>query len=99
MNFSYSECVDMVMLYGVLEHQWYSISEIMVPSTFNSPKEYCKLKNKFWNSAKKSPTSVLVDLQPKLEPADFPHRVIYCVWLLQHCSECPNFLKCILFTD
>ncbi|KAJ3661406.1 hypothetical protein Zmor_005802 [Zophobas morio] len=25
-------------------------------------KEYCKLKNKFWNATKKSPTSALVDL-------------------------------------
>ena len=25
-----------------------------------------------------------------LEPADFPHRVIYCEWLLQECRENPN---------
>ena len=33
-----------------------------------------------------------------LEPANFPHRIIYCEWLLQ-CREPPNFLNCILFTD
>ncbi|KAJ3661960.1 hypothetical protein Zmor_006332 [Zophobas morio] len=30
-------------------------------------KEYCKLKNKFWNATKKSPTSALADFQLKLE--------------------------------
>ena len=28
--------------------------------------EYCKLKNKFWNPTKKSPTSAPADLQLKL---------------------------------
>ena len=31
------------------------------------PKEYYKLKNKFWNPSRKSPTSPLADLQMKLE--------------------------------
>ena len=48
------------------------ISEIIVPSSLRivaviEPKEYCKLKNKFWNALKKSPTSAFVDLQLKLE--------------------------------
>ncbi|KAJ3650045.1 hypothetical protein Zmor_021756 [Zophobas morio] len=30
-------------------------------------KEYCNLKNKFWNATKKSATSALADLQLKLE--------------------------------
>ena len=48
--------------------------EIMVHSSLKltivavvEPKEYCKLKNKFWNTSKKSPTSALEDLQLKLE--------------------------------
>ena len=62
--------------------QWYSISETMVPSSFKlmivvvvGQKEYCKLKNKFWNASKKSPTSVLADLQLKLQF----HRLQYIV--------------------
>ncbi|KAJ3655767.1 hypothetical protein Zmor_014881 [Zophobas morio] len=57
----------------VCEHlrQWCSISKFMVPSSFKlttiGPKEYCMLKNKFWNGSKKSPTSSLADLQLKLE--------------------------------
>ncbi|KAJ3639337.1 hypothetical protein Zmor_002700 [Zophobas morio] len=39
-----------------------------------APKEYCKLKNKFWNASKKSPTSSLVGLQLKLE--------FYSLWSL-----------------
>ena len=55
-------------------HQWYSISEIIVPLSLKltmvaviGPKEYSKLKNKFWNASSKSSTSALVDLQLKLE--------------------------------
>ncbi|KAJ3665218.1 hypothetical protein Zmor_000724 [Zophobas morio] len=55
-------------------HQWYSISKIKVPSSVKltnvirvRPKEYCKLKHKFWHGSKKSPTSALADLQLKLE--------------------------------
>ncbi|KAJ3652380.1 hypothetical protein Zmor_018352 [Zophobas morio] len=75
-NFSNSERLDMVMLYGVREHlyQSYSIAEIMVPSSLIftivvviGPKKYCKLKNKFWNASKKGPTSAPPDLQLKLE--------------------------------
>ncbi|KAJ3666840.1 hypothetical protein Zmor_002270 [Zophobas morio] len=51
-------------------HQWYSISEIIVPSNLKltivaviGPKENCKLKNKFWNASKKSPNSAFADLQ------------------------------------
>ena len=40
-------------------HQWYSISEIMIPSSFKltivaviGAKEYCKLKEKFWNASR-----------------------------------------------
>ncbi|KAJ3658814.1 hypothetical protein Zmor_010535 [Zophobas morio] len=60
----------------VREHlrRWYSISKIMVHSNFKltivalvGPKEYCRLKNKFWNASNKSPTSSLADLQLKLE--------------------------------
>ncbi|KAJ3643785.1 hypothetical protein Zmor_026473 [Zophobas morio] len=60
-------CVKFTFLSG-------SISEIMVPSSLKftivvviRPKEYCKLKNKFWNASKNSPTSFLVDLRLKLE--------------------------------
>ena len=89
-------------------HQSYNISKIMIPSSLKlrivaviEPKEYCNLKNKFWNALKKSPRSALADLQLKLdcEPADFPRRVIYCEWLLQQCREHPNFFNCILCTD
>ena len=54
-------CVDIVMLYDVREHlhQWYSISEIVVPSSLKltivsviGPTGYCKLNNKFWNASK-----------------------------------------------
>ncbi|KAJ3644110.1 hypothetical protein Zmor_026783 [Zophobas morio] len=49
-------------------HQWYSISEIMVPLSVKlTIVVYCKLKNKFRNASKKSPTSALADLQLKLE--------------------------------
>ena len=46
----------------------------MIPSSLKltivvviGPKEYCKLKNKFLNSFKKSPTPPLADLELKLE--------------------------------
>ena len=46
----------------------------MIPSALKltivaaiGPKEYCKLKNKFWNTSKKSSTSALADLQLKFE--------------------------------
>ena len=37
------------------------------------PKEYCKLKNKFWNGVEEKVQA--------LGPADFRRRVIYCEWL------------------
>ena len=54
----------------VREHlrQWYSISKIMVPSSFKlTIVAIVPLKNKFWNASKKSPTSSLADLQLRLE--------------------------------
>ncbi|KAJ3645609.1 hypothetical protein Zmor_023251 [Zophobas morio] len=54
-------------------HQWYSVSEIIVPSNLKltivamlEQIEHCKLKNKFCNASKKSPTSALANLQLKL---------------------------------
>ncbi|KAJ3666613.1 hypothetical protein Zmor_002048 [Zophobas morio] len=50
----------------------------MVPSNLKltivaviGPKEYCKLKKKFWNASKKSATSALADLELKLEFRSF----------------------------
>ncbi|KAJ3661408.1 hypothetical protein Zmor_005809 [Zophobas morio] len=76
-NFSNSECVDVVLFYAEREHlhHWYVVQHLD-HGTFNlkltivaliGQKEYCKLKNKFWNATKKSPTSALADLQLKLE--------------------------------
>ena len=57
----------------IKQFHWYSISEIMAPSSLKltivgviGPKEYFKLINKFWNASKKSATSALADLQLKL---------------------------------
>ncbi|KAJ3651720.1 hypothetical protein Zmor_017740 [Zophobas morio] len=60
-----------------------------------APKEYCKLKNKFWIASKKSPTSALADLQLKTRTDFFtalhekPRRAKKQTILLK-CEEADN---------
>ena len=82
-------------------HQWYNISESMVPSNLKftimvviGPKEYCKLKNKFWNASKKNPTSALTRrLAAEVRVSQFVvHRTLK-VQGLHHASFGPRWFS------